>query len=206
MKRLGLTTALLTAASLATPAFADYFVECASGGYRYTYCPVDTRFGVELAEQKSTTPCTFNTSWGYDSGGVWTDQGCRGVFRILEGRASPRPQPQPEPQSDTGAVLAQLEDDGTMDEWRADDELNGRPIGYGVADAIEACAFEAESREIDRGAAGVVFESVDQVVPRGRRAFDLEVTLVVQFYSGKARRFDGECRVQNGQVTAYGKY
>ncbi|MFT3811722.1 MAG: DUF3011 domain-containing protein [Micropepsaceae bacterium] len=204
MTILRLTAALATAFSLAAPAFADYLVECSSGGYRYTYCPVDTRFGVELAEQKSTTPCTLGSSWGYDSGGVWTDQGCRGVFRILEGRARPRPEAQPE--YDVDEVLAELEADGTMDEWRADDELNGRSVGSGVADAIEACAYAAEAREMERGAAGVVFESVDQVVPRARRAFDLEVTLVVRFHNGKARRFDGECRVQNGQVSAYSKY
>lgn len=204
MTILRLSAALATAVSLAAPAFADYLVECSSGGYRYTYCPVDTRFGVELAEQKSTTPCTLNSTWGYDAGGVWTDGGCRGVFRILEGRAQPRYEP--EPQSDVEAVLAELEDDGTMDEWRADDELNDRPVGYGVADAIEACALAADTREVERGAAGVVFESVDQVVPRARRAFDLDVTLVVQFHNGKARRYDGQCRFQNGRITAYNKY
>ena len=200
---LRLTAALAAAVSLAAPAFADYFLDCASGGYRYTYCPADTRFGVELAEQKSSTPCTLGSSWGYDAGGVWTDQGCRGRFRILEGRAAPRDEPQ---DGDVETILAELEADGTMDELRADDEMQGRPIGYGVADAVEACAQAAGAREAAKGAEWVVFESLDQVVPRARRAFDIEVTLAVGFQNGKTRRFDGECRVQNGRVTAYARY
>lgn len=196
--------AIAISLALTGPAFADYYLDCSSGGYRYTYCPADTRFGVEISEQKSSTPCTLGSTWGYDAGGVWVDGGCRGTFRVLEGRSAP--QHYEEPASDVDAILEQVIDDGTMAELQADDEYQGRPAGYGSADAVEACALAADAREAERGAASIYFESIDQIVPRARRAFDIEVTLVVELANGKARRFNGECRVQNGRVTAYSRY
>lgn len=204
MRLLRATVALTTMLGLTAPAVADFYLECDSGGYRYTYCPADTRFGVELAKQKSNTPCTFNSTWGYDSGGVWTDGGCRGTFRVLEGRSAPHRYE--DTSGDTDAILAEVIADGTMAELQADDEYQGRQAGYGAADAVEACALAAEARELERGAARIYFESIDNVVPRARRAFDVEVTLVVEFNNGKLRRFDGECRVENGRAKAYSRY
>lgn len=188
----------------AGPAMADYLIECASGGYKYTYCPADTRFGAELAEQKSTMPCTFNESWGYDAGGVWTDGGCRGVFRIREGRAAP-PHAETEP-GEADDILAEVIADGTMADLQADDEYQGRRPGYGSADAVVACALEAEARETGRGARSIYFESVDQVMPRARRAFDVEFTMVAEYPRRAARRVSGSCRVESGRVTAYSRY
>lgn len=199
-----IAAAITVSLALTGPALADYYLDCSSGGYRYTYCPADTRFGVEISEQKSTTPCTLGSTWGYDAGGVWVDGGCRGTFRILEGRNAPSRYD--EPTSDVDTILAEVISDGTMAELQSDDELQGRAPGYSSADAVEACALAADAREAERGAASIYFESVDQVVPRARRAFDIDVTLVVEFDNGRARRFDGECRVQNGRVTAYSRH
>ncbi len=207
MTKLRLAAALAASVSMTLPAMADFYVECSSGGYRYTYCPVDTLYGVELARQDSTTPCTFNSTWGYDSGGVWTNGGCRGVFRILEGRrAEPVPEPDYNEPGDTDTILADVIADGTMAQLEADDEAQGRPIGYGAADAVEACALASEAKELARGGDAVYFESVDQVMPRARRTFDVEMTLVIEFPRGEARRYDGECRVRNGQVISYSRY
>ncbi len=185
------------------PAMADYLLECSSTGYKYTYCPADTHFGVELEEQKSSMPCTFNESWGYDAGGVWTDSGCRGAFRIREGRNAPAHRGRDS--GDADEILAELISDGTMAELQADDEYQGRKPGYGSADAVEACALEADAREGARGAQSLYFESIDQVVPRARRAFDVEFTMVADYPRRAPRRISGSCRVESGRVTAYAR-
>lgn len=205
MKTMRIAAALAATVSMTAPAMADYLVKCGSGGYRYTYCPVDTRYGVELHEQESTTPCTFNSTWGYDAGGLWTDGGCRAIFRIIEGRQA-SPVPDYNEGGDVDAILAAPIADGTMAELQADDEMQGRPIGYGAADAVEACALAAETKELGRGGDAIYFETVDQVTPRARRTFDVEMTLIIEFPNGKARRYDGECRVRNGEVIAYSRY
>lgn len=205
MTMLRAAAALAASMTLAGPALADFYLDCSSGGYRYTYCPADTRFGVEIAEQKSTTPCTLGSTWGYDTGGVWVDGGCRGTFRVMEGRAAPQRYEEPDAGSGVDAVLADVEADGTMDELRADDELQGRQIGFGSADAVEACAVAADSRENERGARSVVFESIDDVVPRARRSFDVELTMIVDHPRRGLRRHDGQCRVQNGRVTSFSR-
>lgn len=206
MKTMRIATALAALVSMTAPAMADYLVKCGSGGYRYTYCPVDTRYGVQLHEQESTTPCTFNSTWGYDAGGLWTDGGCRAIFRILEGRQGPPPPPDENEGGDLDQILADVIADGTMEQLQDDDAANGRPPGYGTADAVEACALAAEAKEFNRGASSVSFESVDQVVPRARRTFDVEMTLVIEWDNGKARRYDGTCRVRNGQAISYARY
>ena len=62
-------------------------VVCESRGYSRSFCSADTRGGVSLEEQLSDSTsrggrCTFNNTWGYDSGGIWVDNGCRGRFRL----------------------------------------------------------------------------------------------------------------------------
>lgn len=203
MKTLTIVAGLAAMAALSGPAQADYYLDCSSRDYAYTYCPADTRHGVEIAEQKSSTPCTLGSSWGYDAGGVWVDGGCRGRFIVFESRSAPR-RPAPAA-SDAEVILREVIADGTMEELEADDELSGRPPGYGAADAVEACAIAADARETARGAASIYFESVDQIVPRARRTFDVAFTMVVESRNRRARRFEGQCRVQNGQVTSYAR-
>ena len=62
-------------------------VVCESIGYDRNFCRADTRGGVSLEEQLSTSgsrggKCSYNDTWGYDSGGVWVRNGCRGRFRL----------------------------------------------------------------------------------------------------------------------------
>ncbi|WP_454830566.1 DUF3011 domain-containing protein [Pseudoxanthomonas wuyuanensis] len=54
---------------------------CESDGNRTRQCRVDTRGGVVLVRQLSSTRCVEGRNWGYDRGGVWVSQGCRGEFR-----------------------------------------------------------------------------------------------------------------------------
>ncbi len=187
------------AALLTAPAAADTLLECASGGYKYTYCPADTRYGVQLEKQKSSTPCVLNDSWGYDGGGVWTDRGCRGTFRILSGRKKPPPPPPPPVEDDLVAadILTDLE---------YQDEDDRREPGYGRADALIACAAYGEQEELARGARSVFVEALDDVVPRGRRTYDLSFTLTVTDSRRRVREYAAECTVERGNVTSYVRY
>lgn len=54
---------------------------CESDGNRTRQCRVDTRDGVALIRQLSSARCVEGRTWGYDRGGVWVTQGCRGEFR-----------------------------------------------------------------------------------------------------------------------------
>ena len=90
------------------PVSADTLLDCNSGGYKYTYCPADTRYGVELEKQNSSAPCILDQSWGYDGGGVWTDTGCRGTFRILSGRGGKGPPPPQPYENDADDLIADL--------------------------------------------------------------------------------------------------
>jgi len=57
-------------------------VVCESNDYRYTYCPVPVRRDVDLVAQYSKSPCRFQSTWGYDRGGVWVDRGCAAEFVV----------------------------------------------------------------------------------------------------------------------------
>jgi hypothetical protein len=59
-----------------------YNVYCASDDGRRNVCPTDTRGGVQLARQRSGSPCDFGRTWGYDRKGIWVDRGCRADFQI----------------------------------------------------------------------------------------------------------------------------
>ena len=55
-------------------------VTCNSDDGKRHYCNIDTRYGVQLTRQISGSPCIQNSTWGYDNGGLWVDQGCRAEF------------------------------------------------------------------------------------------------------------------------------
>lgn len=55
---------------------------CESISYRYRYCNANTYDRVSLIREISTgNLCRQGRGWGYDSGGIWVDKGCRGEFR-----------------------------------------------------------------------------------------------------------------------------
>jgi hypothetical protein len=49
------------------------------------FCRANTSNGVQMVRQRSGSPCTQGYSWGYDSGGIWVDHGCRADFSLAGG-------------------------------------------------------------------------------------------------------------------------
>ncbi|MCA1734469.1 MAG: DUF3011 domain-containing protein [Acidobacteria bacterium] len=52
---------------------------CESDG-KLTRCPANTYGGVRLARQISDSPCIYDRTWGWDTQGVWVNEGCRAEF------------------------------------------------------------------------------------------------------------------------------
>lgn len=61
----------------------DRTFECNSSGYDPKYCRVNTRKGVRLVRQTSTSDCTQGRTWGYDDRGVWVSDGCQARFAVI---------------------------------------------------------------------------------------------------------------------------
>jgi hypothetical protein len=80
---------------LAMQAHAQYFYGpgqafvCKSTGYRPNYCEADTRAGVRIVQQLSSSICIQGQTWGFDQRGVWVAQGCEAQFK-LGGHTAPR--------------------------------------------------------------------------------------------------------------------
>lgn len=55
---------------------------CESDNGRERFCQVDTRGGVQLQRQVSSSPCVQNRTWGVERDGVWVNNGCRAEFAI----------------------------------------------------------------------------------------------------------------------------
>jgi len=86
------TAALLGMASAqAAPQYGDRHqgggqtVRCESPSNRYRECPMDTRGGVQLTRQLSSTRCEEGRNWGQGRNGVWVDRGCRAEFTAGRG-------------------------------------------------------------------------------------------------------------------------
>lgn len=63
-------------------------VRCESSDGRRRECAADTRGGVTLVRQLSSSPCVEGRSWGYGRNSVWVSQGCRGQFATGTGGGS----------------------------------------------------------------------------------------------------------------------
>ena len=57
-------------------------INCASQDGGRQFCPADTRGGVTMVKQNSSSPCVQGQTWGYDGRGIWVDRGCRATFRV----------------------------------------------------------------------------------------------------------------------------
>ncbi|SEW05383.1 DUF3011 domain-containing protein [Luteibacter sp. 329MFSha] len=97
MKRiLGLaaTVALGAAAFTAAPAAhaqrGGDTVNCYSDNGRRSYCRVPWR-DARLVRQDSKTACIRGRTWDIDRGGLWVDDGCRGIFQEARGWGGGRP-------------------------------------------------------------------------------------------------------------------
>jgi hypothetical protein len=55
-------------------------VRCESRDGRTRYCGMDTRYGVSLVNQHSSSPCIRGSTWGVSRDRVWVSRGCRGDF------------------------------------------------------------------------------------------------------------------------------
>ena len=57
-------------------------VTCSSDNGRRNVCPVNTRGGVRLTNQRSGSPCVQGQTWGFDGRSIWVDRGCRADFLV----------------------------------------------------------------------------------------------------------------------------
>jgi hypothetical protein len=69
----------------AAPVASAQNITCSSDNGKRNYCPVDTSRGVQLVRQRSGSPCTQGSTWGYDRRGIWVDRGCRADFVVRTG-------------------------------------------------------------------------------------------------------------------------
>jgi len=131
MKRiLGLVAMLALGAGLSlTPHVAHAqrggdTVNCYSDNGRRSYCRVPWR-DARLVRQDSQTACIRGRTWDMDRGGLWVDDGCRGIFQEAGGWGGGRPG------------------------WGGDDRPGwgggGRP-GYGGGGQIVSCDSEDNKR------------------------------------------------------------
>ena len=81
-------TALLVVLTLLACAVAvsAQTIYCGSENGRRQRCPVDTRRGVRLVNQKSGASCIEGRTWGYKRDHIWVDRGCRAEFVIIPER------------------------------------------------------------------------------------------------------------------------
>lgn len=61
---------------------APVMINCSSEDEGRHFCAADTRFGAQLVNQRSGSPCRLDYSWGYDERGIWVDHGCRADFAL----------------------------------------------------------------------------------------------------------------------------
>jgi hypothetical protein len=57
-------------------------VESNDGKYKRYRTNIDRQDEVILVNRLSSASCTRGKDWGYDSGGIWVDHGCRATFEI----------------------------------------------------------------------------------------------------------------------------
>lgn len=74
--------------SLGQSAHAGQTLRCESSNCQYKSCPVDTRGGVTLSRQLSSSGCWQNDTWGYDRNRVWVTNGCRAEFNVGDYQSS----------------------------------------------------------------------------------------------------------------------
>jgi len=62
-------------------------IVCQSNRNQRAHCRVNTRYGVNFIRQLSHSSCNYN--WGYDTTGIWVDNGCRAEFSVNLGWDQP---------------------------------------------------------------------------------------------------------------------
>jgi hypothetical protein len=79
-----LTAIFIMTLSAPSGAFArhGHLITCESYDGDYKYCRVHTGGHVRLKKRLSHHRCRENKNWGYDSHGIWVDDGCRAEFLV----------------------------------------------------------------------------------------------------------------------------
>jgi hypothetical protein len=80
---------LLITSLLISAAASAQTLTCSSDDMGRHFCRANTSNGVQMIHQRSGSPCTQGYSWGYDSGGIWVDHGCRADFSLGGGGGYP---------------------------------------------------------------------------------------------------------------------
>jgi hypothetical protein len=65
-------------------------ITCSSENGRSATCNADTRGGVRLVRELSSSSCIQGSTWDYNANGIWVDHGCRAEFELTSDRRSPR--------------------------------------------------------------------------------------------------------------------
>ena len=73
--------ALLLAILLSVAVVMLESVESINDRYNYCRAPIH-RSHVRMLRRHSDSGCTYDRDWGYDSRGVWVENGCRATFEI----------------------------------------------------------------------------------------------------------------------------
>ena len=81
---------LLLALGVPAAAWAQS-ISCESQDYRRQYCPTGRITGAQIISQTSNSPCVQGRTWGWDSNGIWVNQGCAGNFAFQGGGGNPNP-------------------------------------------------------------------------------------------------------------------
>ena len=59
-------------------------VFCESKNGQRSVCAANTRMGIAVVRQVSDSPCVLNSTWGYDTDGIWVTSGCRAEFILRQ--------------------------------------------------------------------------------------------------------------------------
>ncbi len=68
-------------------------VVCESINNQQSFCKADAYLGVQLVREISRNRCFEDRTYGFESGGIWINGGCRAEFEIGRGGSRPGPGP-----------------------------------------------------------------------------------------------------------------
>ena len=67
-------------------------------------------------------------------------------------------------------------------------------------------SLHAAFDEAEHGVTDIMVTAVEQVIPRGRRSYDVKFTLKLTEASGSPRTPAGRCSVEDGEVASYSRF
>lgn len=148
MKRIAALFVAAAALGLAPRhAAAQSLVNCESVNGDRQVCRVDTRGGVSIRRQLSSTSCVEGRNWGYSRSAIWVSNGCRAQFVVNSTGRYPVGQNgnvynngsntnRDESSAETlcrRAVRAQLGRRATVSTWMINASRNNARVGWRIA-------------------------------------------------------------------------